>query len=357
MTGGGSRMAFTRSICQEIFPEAEVRTGLEPSLTIAKGLARVGRANFKLKAFQEEVENFLDSEDLSNLIQAAFPELWEMVADGIYSQFSEILIKNVQKWLEGDIKTLKSMELEVRKECSNLLNENKIIYFLQEDINPWLKELGAKIEKMTYDICHTYKIPPTTFNLSLGEKNLNSIDFSVITEANSILQSGVSVALVGNGGIIGVILAIIVTIYLVFFQRYGGFYRWIISLIAGMFGGAFGGELIAKNLSEDISSNEIPQALRSLMMSDYSLRTALSEGKNGVTEEIIKKLNETMYDDNHYYKTVMIDSIKKALNKSSQSAYILIETEESRRKIVTEIVTKAREYSVEEITENQDLTL
>lgn len=59
LTGGASRMRFLSSICKEVFPpETKIRVGPEPSLTIARGLAYVGRIEFKVKYFIEEVEDF-----------------------------------------------------------------------------------------------------------------------------------------------------------------------------------------------------------------------------------------------------------------------------------------------------------
>jgi molecular chaperone DnaK (HSP70) len=81
MTGGASRMKFTRELCEKIFPEPEtqVRPDPEPERCIALGLARVGRWDLRATAFKEELNKLFDSKKLDELIDRHIPELIELL--------------------------------------------------------------------------------------------------------------------------------------------------------------------------------------------------------------------------------------------------------------------------------------
>jgi molecular chaperone DnaK (HSP70) len=81
MTGGASRMKFTREICEEIFPRtgSQVRPDPEPERCIALGLARVGRWDLRASAFKAEINQVFDSKKLKDLIERHIPELIELL--------------------------------------------------------------------------------------------------------------------------------------------------------------------------------------------------------------------------------------------------------------------------------------
>ncbi|NEQ24234.1 MAG: Hsp70 family protein, partial [Microcoleus sp. SIO2G3] len=118
MTGGASRMKFTREICQEIFPEPEtqVRPDPEPERCIALGLARVGRWDLRAAAFKDEVNQLFDSKKLRELVEKHIPELIERLSKPL----SDGLIENVfqpglKNWQKNQIRTLADLESAMKE--------------------------------------------------------------------------------------------------------------------------------------------------------------------------------------------------------------------------------------------------
>lgn len=52
LTGGGSRMPFIRSICEQVFPEATLDIDDNPSLSVARGLASAGQQRVRIAEFR-----------------------------------------------------------------------------------------------------------------------------------------------------------------------------------------------------------------------------------------------------------------------------------------------------------------
>ncbi len=71
LTGGGSRMPFTRDICREVFPEpaTKLNPDPDPSFAVAKGLAGYGRWRYRVAAFLEAIDEFCQSKALGEEIQ------------------------------------------------------------------------------------------------------------------------------------------------------------------------------------------------------------------------------------------------------------------------------------------------
>jgi hypothetical protein len=71
LTGGGSRMPFTRDICREVFPEPATRLNPDPdpSFAVAKGLAGYGRWRYRVAAFLEAIHEFCQSQALGEEIE------------------------------------------------------------------------------------------------------------------------------------------------------------------------------------------------------------------------------------------------------------------------------------------------
>ncbi|MGW1956461.1 Hsp70 family protein [Streptomyces sp. NPDC001920] len=79
LTGGGSRMPFTRRICGEIFPDAVVHNDPEPAFSVARGLALAGYTELRLERFRTALDALLDE-----------PELGEMCEEHISEGFTEL---------------------------------------------------------------------------------------------------------------------------------------------------------------------------------------------------------------------------------------------------------------------------
>ncbi|MFE5889108.1 Hsp70 family protein [Streptomyces sp. NPDC056462] len=79
LTGGGSRMPFTRRICSEIFPGTAVENDPEPAFSVARGLALAGYTELRLLRFRAALAALLDEPELDEVcrehIERAFTEL------------------------------------------------------------------------------------------------------------------------------------------------------------------------------------------------------------------------------------------------------------------------------------------
>jgi len=103
MTGGASRMQFTRQICEEFFPEPESGCP-EPERCIALGLARRTMGSCAA-AFKEEVNLLCDSKKLKELIERHIPDLIELLteplADGLITNAVKPDLKDWQNNKSG----------------------------------------------------------------------------------------------------------------------------------------------------------------------------------------------------------------------------------------------------------------
>ncbi|HCF30481.1 MAG TPA: hypothetical protein DEV81_25520, partial [Cyanobacteria bacterium UBA11049] len=106
MTGGASRMQFTRQICQEIFPKSELRPDPEPERAIALGLARVGRWELRAAAFKEEVNLLCDSNKLKEIVEKHIPALIELLVEPLSSgTIANVVKPGLQDWRSNKIRT------------------------------------------------------------------------------------------------------------------------------------------------------------------------------------------------------------------------------------------------------------
>ncbi|MFC0531373.1 Hsp70 family protein [Phytohabitans kaempferiae] len=71
LTGGGSRMAFTKDVCREIFPATLVEEDDEPSFSVARGLASNGRHVARLTAFRRDMAALLEETTFVAIIEQA----------------------------------------------------------------------------------------------------------------------------------------------------------------------------------------------------------------------------------------------------------------------------------------------
>jgi hypothetical protein len=71
LTGGGSRMPFTREICREVFDlQAEdVSPDPQPFFSVSKGLAGYGRWRYRVATFRKAIDEFCQSKGLGEEIQ------------------------------------------------------------------------------------------------------------------------------------------------------------------------------------------------------------------------------------------------------------------------------------------------
>ncbi|MBW4575179.1 MAG: Hsp70 family protein [Aphanothece sp. CMT-3BRIN-NPC111] len=326
MTGGASRMKFTRLLCEEIFsrPETQIRPDPEPERCIALGLARVGRWDLRAAAFKEEVNKLFDSQKLKDLIEKHIPELIELVTKPLSDSLIENTVKpGLKDWQNNKIRTLADLESAMKERAeewikSDSLGDSSASRARQIVKNQSVAWFNSKIQpelaQETDPICQKYQIPRSSLRFEEG------IDPAVVNPSLSIGDAiladtvGFIVNVVIGSGTIGSIIALIIT----------GHLTWPIVLVYGASVLAAGVEITRSRTQEAIKTKvDVPSWGRSILLSDSKI-DSICEQINPELEKVFRKQlteNQEAFDE-------LIEKVgqelKKTLNAKAQEAVILI---------------------------------
>ncbi|MBD1907975.1 hypothetical protein NDI37_22365 [Funiculus sociatus GB2-A5] len=319
MTGGASRMNFTRDICQEIFPEPEtqVRPDPEPERCIALGLSRVGRWDMRASAFKEEVKQLFDSKKLKELVERHIPELIEQLT----LPLSQGLIENVVKpglkdWRNNKVRTLADLENALKRSAEEWIKSDRARLIIKNQSVTWFNsKIQPDLAAETDPICRKFQIPRSSLRFEEG------IDPAVVNPELSIGDAiladtvGFIVNVVIGGGTIGSIIALVLT----------GHLTWPIVLIYGASVLAAGVEITRSKTQEAIKENvDVPSWSRGVLLSDSKL-DSICEQMNPELENVFRKqLTENRETFNELIAKVG-QELQKALNTKAQEAIILIQ--------------------------------
>ena len=319
MTGGASRMKFTRSICEETFSEAEtqIRPDPEPERCIALGLARVGRWDLRATAFKEEVNKLFDETFLKDLISKHIPELIESLTQPLAENLIENAVKpGLKQWQKNKIRTLADLEVSMKSQAeqwfisdrSQQIINQKCISWFNNKIQP---ELGAK----TDPICRKYQIPRSSLRFE------DSIDPAFVNPELRIGDAilGDTVPFIINVLIGGATLASITTLILT------GHFIWPIVLVYGASVMAAGMELNRKTVKEAIKTNvDVPSWMRSSFLSDQKIEDVCEQ----IKPEVEKVLREQLTANQEAFDQLIAKvglGLQQALSTKVQEAIILIQ--------------------------------
>jgi len=319
MTGGASRMKFTRKICEEIFPEHEtqVRPDPEPERCIALGLARVGRWDLRATAFKEEVNKLFDSNKLKDLIKKHIPELIEVLTKPL----SDALIQNAIKlglkdWQSNKVRTLDDLENLMRQRANDWLKSDEARQLINAKCVAWFNsKIQPDLAAETDPICRKFQISRSSLRFEEGiDPGVVNPELSI---GDAILGDTVAfiVSVVIGSGTIGSIITLILT----------GHLAWPIALIYGVSVLAAGVELTRSKIQKTIKTNvDIPSLFRPSLLSDSKIDT-ICEQTNPELEKVLKEQltgNQEAFDQ-------LIEKVgqelKTALNIKAQEAIILIQ--------------------------------
>lgn len=145
LTGGGSRMPFTRRICGEIFPTANVGNDPEPAFSVARGLALAGHTELRLERFRAALAALLDE-----------PELGESCGEHISAGFAEL-----QRNLIREVRNLQRVSGSSEERTRRLVEsegEPQAIKELRKELN---QRLGDRISA----ICRDHGVPHDALDL------------------------------------------------------------------------------------------------------------------------------------------------------------------------------------------------
>lgn len=318
MTGGASRMKFTRQICEEIFPEPEsqVRPDPEPERCIALGLARVGRWDLRATAFKEEVNNLSDSEKLKELIEQHIPDLINLLAKPVSDGLIENAVKpGLEDWQNNRIRTLADLQSSIEMRAKQWLNTQAHPIIKTVCINWFNSKIQPDLAQETDPICQTFQIPTSSLRFEDGiDPTVVNPDLSI---GDAILADTVAfiVNLVVGGGTISSIITLLLT----------GHFIWPIALVFGAAFLASGVELTKEGIKESIQKNvDIPSWSRSILLGDSKINSVCEEMSSELESSLRKQLTEKRETFDQLIAKVG-QELKKNLHTKAEEATILIQ--------------------------------
>ena len=319
MTGGASRMKFTREICEEMFPEPEsqVRPDPEPERCIALGLARVGRWDLRASAFKAEVNEVFDSKKVKDLIEKHIPELIERLSKPLSEGLIENAIKpSLKDWRNNKIRTLADLEGVMKTQAEQWIKSDRTRQIVNTQCVTWFNsKIQPELAQQTDPICRKYQIPRSSLRFEEGiNPDMVNPELSI---GDTILADTVSfiVNVVIGGGTVGSIIALILT----------GHLTWPIVLVYGVSVLAAGVEITRSKTQEAIKTKvDVPSWSRPLLLNDDKIDSTCEQMKPELervfTEQLTK--NQEAFDE---LIGKVGQELKKALNTKAEEAVILIQ--------------------------------
>lgn len=314
LTGGASRMRFLRQACADVFPGVRVRVGTEPQLTIAKGLAIIGRTDFKIDAFRKEVARFIESTTLRELIRDEVPLLCEALSERLLEKVSKISKDKFNEWMTGDVSTIENVEKAIRTETERFLKCSGEVYF-RSDVDEWLEAVSQKIEDKTYPICDRYKIPRTA--LSIGEASANLPQGVGKSELGEIIGYSISSMV----SIATMITAWLLVCAVLIAAPFGAWLTVVSIATAGVAGGT---SLLTERESiiQMAKGMDVPVKLRRLLFFDSSLQKQIESSKDPVKQQILAHFENDLLSEEKFRQVLM--PIQEELNRSADRAALII---------------------------------
>ena len=319
MTGGASRMKFTREICEEIFPEPEtqVRPDPEPERCIALGLARVGRWDLRAAAFKEEVNKVFDSKKLKGLIERHIPELIELLTKPLSDALIENAVKpSLKDWRNNKIRTLADLESRIKARAEEWIKSDRSRQIIKNQSVTWFNsKIQPDLAQETDPICQQYQIPRSSLRFEEGiNPDVVNPELSI---GDAILADTVSfiVNVVIGGGTVGSIIALILT----------GHLTWPIVLVYGASVLVAGVEITRSKTQEAIKTKlDIPSWSRPLLLNDSKIDSTCEQMNPELEKVFRQQLTENQQAFDELIGKVG-QELKKALNTKAEEAVILIQ--------------------------------
>jgi len=319
MTGGASRMKFTREICEEIFPEpdSQVRPDPEPERCIALGLARVGRWDLRASAFKAEINQVFDSKKLKDLIERHIPELIELLVKPLSQGLIDKAIKpGLKDWRSNKIRTLADLENAMKKQAEEWIKNERTRQIVNSQCVTWFNsKIQPELAQETDPICRKYQIPRSSLRFEEGiNPDVVNPELSI---GDTILADTVSfiVNVVIGGGTVGSIIALILT----------GHLTWPIVLVYGVSVLAAGVEITRSKTQDAIKTKvDVPSWSRPLLLNDSKI-DSICEQMNPELEQVFREqltANQEAFDE---LIGKVGQELKNALNTKAEEAVILIQ--------------------------------
>jgi molecular chaperone DnaK (HSP70) len=319
MTGGASRMKFTRQICEEIFPEpaTQVRPDPEPERCIALGLARVGRWDLRAAAFKQEVNKLFDSKKLKDLIEKHIPELIELLTKPLSDSLIENAVKpSLKDWRNNKIRTLADLETVMKGQAQKWIESENARQIVKKQSVTWFNsKIQPELAEETDPICQRYQIPRSSLRFEEGIDPVMVNPELSIGDAILAETVGFIINVVIGGGTIGSLIALVTT----------GHLTWPILLVYGASVLVAGVEVTRSKTQDAIKTKvDVPSWSRPLLLSDSKI-DSICEQMNPELENVFRQQltqNQEAFDE---LIGKVGQELKNALNTKAEEAVILIQ--------------------------------
>ena len=204
MTGGASRMPFTRTIVREQFAKERVVVGSDPELAIARGLAIAGRIGYRAAGFRDDVSELLGSGRVETLVGDRLPQLADRIGAAIADHFFEqFVLPAFVRFKSGVIATLADLEREIGEAVqAELTDDNPKIVGV---VVAWQNRISEELAQLTDPICDRWRLPHSALSLpgvTLGKDSM---------EGNVPVSGHLTGIVGGVGGVIAGIIAYVVS--------------------------------------------------------------------------------------------------------------------------------------------------
>jgi len=319
MTGGASRMKFTRQICEEIFPapKSQVRPDPEPERCIALGLARVGRWDLRAAEFKEEVNQLSESQKLKDIVEQHIPELIKLLTKPLSDSLIENAVKpGLKDWQNNRIRTLADLQDSIETLAQQWLKSTQATQIIKTICTTWFySKIQPNLVEETDPICQTFQIPTSSLRFEDGidpalvNPNLAIGDVMLADTVSFIVNLAI------GGGTIGSIIALLLT----------GHFIWPIALVYAAVFLASGVELTKEGIKDAIKKQvDIPSWSRYILLGDSKINTVceamMPELESGLTKQLTQKWEA--FDE---LISKVRQELKKNLHAKAEEAIILIQ--------------------------------
>ena len=167
LTGGVSKMPPIKTIVREAFPDSIVITGAEPEFAVARGLAACGQIDEDLRAFKEELAEFIASTKVEEIVREHRKDLYRATVDALVEPVLEKAAFPVfDRWRSGEIRKLQDVDGALEKEIRRFLETDEAKELLVKPVTEWLRPVSLAIEEHTVPICARHNVPYRSLSLT-----------------------------------------------------------------------------------------------------------------------------------------------------------------------------------------------
>ena len=213
LTGGASRMRFFREACAMQFPNAQIVVCPEPEYSIAKGLAYAARIDDRLDAFNQDIQAYFQSGDISREIASSIQWLTVPLASILSGRIvHDVVLSVLADWRSGEIVAIDDMDAPILARTDDLLKTLDEIPEIRPAISDWCQKLFKRIQPRLDEICRKHDVDRASMSLAgikslTGPEQVNILLENPVASALTYVVTGTVAATVCGGGGVSLLAA------------------------------------------------------------------------------------------------------------------------------------------------------